>query len=91
MASIGRNDVEDGRACSGQGGLDLDKLPVEVLEQVLFDLMVIKYPGVEQPDLEQLLRALSAGDLALVAEIEANIALKSAQWSQAVIDLDGQE
>jgi hypothetical protein len=90
MASIGRGDVEDGRACSRRDELDLDQLPVEVLEQVLFDLMVIKYPGVEQPDLERLLKALSAGDLALVEEIEANIALKSAQWSQAVMDLDSQ-
>jgi hypothetical protein len=91
MASIGRSDVEDGRACSGQGDLGLDQLPVQALEQVLVDLMVVKYPGVEQSDLERLLRALGAGDLALVEEIEANIALKSAQWSKAVMDLDDQD
>lgn len=80
--------MEDGQACSKPSDLDLDDMSVGVLEQVLFDLMVVKYPGVEQTDLERLLRALNGGDLAQVEDIEADIALKSAQWSRAVLDLD---
>ena len=83
--------MEDGRACSGSNDQSLDDMSVELLEQVLFDLMVVKYPGVERADLARLLKALNGGDLARVEEIEADIALKSAQWSRAVLNLDEQD
>ena len=66
----------------------LSDLSVGVLEEILIDLMVVKYPGVEQPDLDRLLHALSEGDLVAVAQIEADIAEKSAEWMRAVLGMD---
>jgi hypothetical protein len=68
--------------------LNLDDLSVGVLEEVFADLMIVKYPGVEQADVRRLLAALNDGDLALVARVEADIAQKSAQWMRAVLDFD---
>ena len=68
--------------------LNLDDLSVGVLEEVFADLMIVKYPGVEQADVRRLLVALNDGDLALVARVEADIAQKSAQWMRAVLDFD---
>ena len=68
--------------------LNLDDLSVGVLEEVFADLMIVKYPGVEQADVERLLAALNKGDLALVARVEADIAEKSAQWMRAVMNFD---
>ena len=66
----------------------LSDLSVGVLEEILIDLMVVKYPGVEQSDLDRLLHALSEGDLAIVAQIEADIAEKSAEWMRAILGMD---
>lgn len=66
----------------------LSDLSVSVLEEILIDLMVVKYPGVEQLDLDRLLHALSEGNLVIVAQIEADIAEKSAEWMQAVLGMD---
>lgn len=63
-------------------------LSTGVLEEVLVDLMVVKYPGIEQADVERLLAALRDGDLGLVSHVEAGIALKSAQWLRAVLSVD---
>ena len=68
--------------------LSLSDLSTSVLEEMLMDLMVAKYPGVEQTDVERLLAALRDGDLGLVSHVEAGIALKSAQWLRAVLSVD---
>jgi hypothetical protein len=68
--------------------LSLSDLSTSVLEEMLVDLMVAKYPGVEQADVERLLAALRDGDLGLVSYVEAGIALKSAQWLRAVLSVD---
>ncbi len=68
--------------------LSLSDLSTSVLEAMLVDLMVAKYPGVEQADVERLLAALRDGDLGLVSHVEAGIALKSAQWLRAVLSVD---
>ena len=66
----------------------LGDLSVGVLEEILIDLMIVKYPGVEQPDINRLLAALRASDLNLVSKIEADIAEKSARWMRAILDVD---
>ena len=66
----------------------LSDLSTSVLEEMLVDLMVAKYPGIEQADVERLLAALRDGDLGLVSHVEAGIALKSAQWLRAVLSVD---
>jgi hypothetical protein len=66
----------------------LEDLSTGVLEAMLMDLMVVKYPGIEQADIERLLAALRDGDLGLVSHVEAGIALKSAQWLRAVLSVD---
>ena len=78
----------DDRSDSGPNEWSLSDLSVGVLEEILVDLMVVKYPGVEQSDLDRLLHALSEGDLAQVAEIEADIAQKSAEWMRAILGMD---
>jgi len=55
---------------------------------MLVDLMVAKYPGIEQADVERLLAALRDGDLGLVSHVEAGIALKSAQWLRAALSVE---
>lgn len=66
----------------------LEDLSTGVLEAMLMDLMVVKYPGIEQADIERLLAALRNGDVSLVSHVEAGIALKSAQWLRAVLSVD---
>jgi len=68
--------------------LDLGDLSVGILEEMLADLMIVKYPGVEQVDIECLLSALAKGDLNLVTKVEADIAEKSAQWMRAILRVD---
>jgi hypothetical protein len=80
--------VQEDQPCTQSDDLNLDDLSVGVLEEIFADLMVVKYPGVEQSDVERLLAALNDGDLGLVGEIEADIALKSARWMRAVLDVD---
>ena len=66
----------------------LKDLSTSVLEEMLVDLMVAKYPGIEQADVERLLAALRDGDLSLVSHVEAGIALKSAQWLRAAVSVE---
>jgi hypothetical protein len=80
--------VQEDQPCTQSGDLNLDDLSVGVLEEIFADLMVVKYPGVEQSDIERLLAALNAGDLGLAGQIEADIAQKSARWMRAVLDVD---
>jgi hypothetical protein len=81
--------VQEDQPCTQSDDLNLDDLSVGVLEEIFADLMVVKYPGVEQSDIERLLAALNDGDLGLAGQIEADIAQKSARWMRAVLDVDG--
>jgi hypothetical protein len=67
--------------------LDLDALPRGDLEEILIELLIVKYPGIEQSDVERLFHALDVGDVEQVERIEADIAQKSARWTQAALDL----
>ena len=80
--------MAEDQPCARPEDLNLDDLSVGVLEEVFADLMIVKYPGVEQADVQRLLAALNDGDLVLVARVEADIAQKSAQWMRAVLDFD---
>ena len=68
--------------------LSLGDLSVGVLEEVLADLMIVKYPGIEQDDINCLLAALHDGNLSLIEEMEADIAEKSARWMHAVLGIE---
>lgn len=81
--------MQKDQPCTQSDDLNLDDLSVGVLEEIFADLMVVKYPGVEQSDIEHLLAALNDGDLGLAGQIEADIAQKSARWMRAVLDVDG--
>ena len=67
--------------------LDLDALPRGDLEEILIELLIVKYPGIEQIDVERFFHALDAGDVEQVERIEADMALKAARWTQAALDL----
>ena len=67
--------------------LDLDALPKGDLEEILIELLIVKYPGIEQTDVEQFFHALDIGDVELVERIEADMALKSARWKRAALEL----
>jgi hypothetical protein len=67
--------------------LDLDVLPSGDLERILIELLIVKYPGIEQIDLERFFHALDLGDVEQVERIEADMAEKTARWSQAALDL----
>ena len=67
--------------------LDLDALPSGDLERILIELLIVKYPGIEQSDVERFFHALDVGDVEQVERIEADMALKSARWRQAALDL----
>jgi hypothetical protein len=69
------------------GALDLSALPSENLEEILFDLLVVKYPGIEQEDVARFLEAMQSGDVEQVSRVEADLAVKSAQWKLAALDL----
>ena len=67
--------MDDGRPYEQESRLDLGRLSTEVLEELLVELMIVKYPGVEQPDIDRLLAALRVGAMDQVAEVEASIAV----------------
>ena len=67
--------------------LDLDALPSGDLEHILIELLIVKYPGIEQSDVERFFHALDIGDVERVERIEADMALKSARWRQAALEL----
>jgi hypothetical protein len=69
------------------GALDLSALPSENLEEILFDLLVVKYPGIEQEDVARFLEAIESGNGEQVSRVEADLAVKSAQWKLAALDL----
>jgi hypothetical protein len=66
----------------------LDDMDIQDLEQVLVDLLIIKYPGVDEDDIVRLFEALRAGAMDQVGQIEADMAHKSARWRQAVLDAE---
>lgn len=67
--------------------LDLDALPNGELERILIELLIVKYPGIEQADIERFFHALDVGNVEQVERIEADMALKSARWKQAALNL----
>ena len=71
------------------GELDLEAMADIELERVLIDLLSVKYPGIEQTDIERFFHALDAGNLDQVERIEADMAQKSAQWKLAALNLEG--
>ena len=68
--------------------LDLDDLFVGELEQMLTHMLVVKYPGIEQQDINRLFRAIDAGNLDQMEQIEADMAQKSARWMAAMLAFD---
>ena len=80
--------MDERRPERGSDEWSLSDLSTSVLEEMLVDLMVAKYPGIEQADMERLLAALRDGDLGLVSHVEAGIALKSAQWLRAALSVE---
>ena len=71
--------------------LDLEAMQNQQLEEILIDLLTVKYPGIEQVDIERFFRALDSGKPDQIEQTEADMAEKSALWQRAVIDLDGQD
>jgi hypothetical protein len=70
------------------GELDLVHMRREELEEVLIDTLIVKYPGIEQADIERLLHVLDTGSPEQIEQTEADIAEKSALWQRAVQALD---
>jgi len=68
-------------------GLNLDALPSGDLEHILIELLIVKYPGIEQSDVELFFHALDVGDVEQVERVEADMALKSARWKRAALNL----
>ena len=66
--------------------LDLDALPKGDLEEILIELLIVKYPGIEQTDVKRFFHALDIGDVELVERIEADMAVKSARWKRAALE-----
>ena len=66
----------------------LSEMGIQDLEQVLVDLLIIKYPGVDEDDIVRMFEALRAGAMDQVGQIEADMAQKSARWSQAALDAE---
>jgi len=74
--------------CKDSRRSSLDALGTEELEGILIDLLVVKYPGIEQEDIDCLLHALDAGAVDQVQQVEADMAVKSARWKQAAAEVD---
>jgi hypothetical protein len=72
------------------GELDLEAMRSEQLERILANLLTVKYPGIEQADIDRFFHALDTGSLEQIEQTEADIAEKSALWQRAAVDLDGQ-
>ena len=66
----------------------LSEMGIQDLEQVLVDLLIIKYPGVNEDDIVGLFQALRAGAMDEVGQIEADMAQKSAQWRQSGLNVE---
>jgi hypothetical protein len=63
-------------------------LLVGELEQMLTRMLIVKYPGIEQQDIDRLFRAIDIGNLDLIAQTEADLAQKSARWMAAMMAFD---
>jgi len=74
--------------CSGTEAFNLDDMLVGELEYMLTHMLIVKYPGIEQQDVTQLLLAIDAGDLEQIERLEADMAQKSARWMLAVLNID---
>jgi hypothetical protein len=72
------------------GELDLQAMQTRQLEQILVNMLTVKYPGVEQADIKRFFHALDAGNIEQIEQTEADIAEKSALWQRAAIDLEDQ-
>jgi hypothetical protein len=70
--------------------LDLEAMQTRQLEEVLIDLLTVKYPGIEQADIDRFFHALDTGNVEQIEQTEADIAEKSALWQRAAMDLSGQ-
>jgi hypothetical protein len=70
--------------------LDLEAMQTRQLEEVLIDLLTVKYPGIEQADIDRFFHALDTGNVEQIEQTEADIAEKSALWQRAAMDLEGQ-
>ncbi len=69
--------------------LDLEAMQARQLEEILTNLLTVKYPGIEQVDIERFFHALDTGNVEQIEQTEADIAEKSALWQRAVLDLNG--
>ena len=70
---------------TGISQFNLDDLLVGELEQMLTRMLIVKYPGIERHDIERLFRAIDAGNLDQIEQVEADMAQKSAQWMAAML------
>jgi hypothetical protein len=77
----------DSQLLEGLTRLDFSSLCAHELEQILANLLVVKYPGIEQADLDRFFLALAELNLEKVEQIEADMAQKSARWMVAVLNL----
>lgn len=75
----------------GHDPFDLDQLLTCELEQILVRMLIVKYPGIEQCDVDCLLKAIEAGNVGQIEQTEADMAFKSARWLLAVIEVDQQQ
>ena len=81
------NSAQEPPQSADQERFDLDALPSGDLEEILIELLIVKYPGIEQTDIERFFHALDVGDIEQVERIEADMALKSARWKRAALEL----
>jgi hypothetical protein len=81
------NSAQEPPQPANQERFDLDALPSGDLEEILIELLIVKYPGIEQTDVERFFHALDVGDIEQVERIEADMALKSARWKRAALEL----
>ncbi|MBN1935004.1 MAG: hypothetical protein JW934_10085 [Anaerolineae bacterium] len=82
-------DLEEA-SCTEREPFDLDHLLTCELEQMLVSMLVVRYPGIEQCDVDRLLTAIATGNVDQIGQAEADMALKSAQWMTAVLKVDQQ-
>ncbi len=77
-------------SCPEQNLPDLDRLLIGELEQILINMLVVKYPGIEQCDVDYLLAAIETGNIDRIEQVEADMAQKSARWMTAALEVDRQ-
>ena len=80
--------ADDPRADAGRR--PLEAMQSQELEEILIDLLTVKYPGIEQDDIDRFFRALDSGKPDQIEQTEADIAEKSALWQRAALDIEGQ-